>query len=145
VWTRVATAQDAGQPVTVGFAGQYKGTVEVVAYAGTSAAGPVATFGAAALHTTTSSASTPQVTVATPGAWVVSYWAAKSSIVNAWTVPVGEVQRNVANAIGTGRINSVVADSGGPVPTGPSGGLVATTDQNFSAATTWTIVLAPGP
>jgi PKD repeat protein len=142
VWSRVAAAGDPGQPVTVGFVGAYKGNVQLVAYAGTSAAGPVSAFAATAMHVTTSTATTPAATVTASGAWVVSYWAAKSSVVNTWTAPSGQSVRSVANGSLGGRINSLVTDGGAPAAFGPVGGLAATTDQDFAADTAWTVVLA---
>jgi PKD domain/Phosphoesterase family len=144
-WSRVATAADAGQPVTVGFGGTYKGGLQLLAYSGTSATAPVLTFASTVTHTTTSSATTPSVNITGSGNWVVSYWAAKSSAVNAWTLPGGEVSRSTSYGTGGGRIDAIAGDAGAPAPAGSAGGLTATTDQPFSAGTTWTIVLAPGP
>jgi large repetitive protein len=96
-------------------------------------------------HTTTSSAATPSVNIAGSGSWVVSYWAAKSSDVNAWTLPAGQMTRSTSYGSGGGRIDAIAGDAGTPAPAGSAGELPATTDQPFSAWTTWTIVLAPGP
>jgi hypothetical protein len=85
------------------------------------------------------------VNITGSGSWVVSYWAAKSSVVNAWTLPAGQVTRSTSYGTGGGRIDAIAGDGGTPAPAGPAGGLTATTDQPFEAGTTWTIVLAPGP
>ena len=44
----------------------------------------------------------------------------------------------------SGRICSLLADSGSAVPAGPYPGVTATTNASSSKATTWSIVLAPG-
>jgi hypothetical protein len=144
-WSRVAAAGDAGQQVTVGFGGTYKGSLQLLAYSGTSTSAPVLTSASAVTHTTTSSAVTPSVNITGSGNWVVSYWAAKSSAVNAWTLPAGEVSRSTSYGTGGGRIDAIAGDGGAAAPAGSAAGLTATTDQPFSAGTTWTIVLAPGP
>jgi PKD repeat protein len=145
VWSQVAAAGAAGQPVTVGFPGTVKGTVQLLAYAGTSTTAPVATFAAAAAHTTETSAATPAVTVPASGDWLVSYWTVKSSDVTSWTAPAGTVTRSTAFGTGGGQISSLAADGGGPATAGPGGGLKATAGQSFSADTAWSIVLAPAP
>jgi hypothetical protein len=141
VWRRVATSGDAGTTVAVGFGSIVHGTVQLVAYSGTNTTNPVASF---AVNASAGSASvtTPTVTVAGSGAWVVSYWAAKSSTITTWTVPGTVVNRGAANGTGSGRINSVIADGGATAPLGSAGGLTATTDQVPGTADSWSIVLS---
>jgi PKD repeat protein len=143
-WRKLATATDAGKTVTVTYPGTIKGSLQVLAYSGTSTTAPVAAATGAASHTTTSTATTPAVTVPTTGDWVVSYWTAKSSAVTAWTGPAGASVRNATIGSGGGQVSSLLADGGGPQNAGAAGGLGASTDQPFSAATTLSIVLAPG-
>ena len=145
VWERVAAPGDAGSSVIVDFGGQHKGTVQLLAYAGTSGTTPVTAAVSAATSSTTSSATTPLATVTASGSWVVSYWAARSSVVTAWTPPAGPTLRGSAAGSGGGHINSAAADSGAAVSPGSVGGITATTDQPATADVTWTIVLAPGP
>lgn len=147
VWSRVATASDAGSQVMVTFAATYRrGDVQLLAYSGTSASSPVLALATHADHVTTSSATTPTVSVATAGSWVVSGWEVKSSTVTAWTTtPAGQVVRNVDLGSGTGRIDMLATDFGTPVPIGTAGGLVVSTDQPFTADTTLTLILAPAP
>jgi len=143
VWQRVATATDAGTSVSVGFGAVVHGTVQLVAYSGTNGTTPVASFTVMAAASSTTSVVTPAGTAAINGEWVVSYWAAKSSTVTGWTVPGSVTNRGAANGSGSGRINSVVADSGTSVPIGAVGGLTATTDVTPGAVDSWTIVLKP--
>jgi hypothetical protein len=60
-------------------------------------------------------------------------------------LPSGELARSTSYGSGGGRIDAVAGDAGGPAPAGAAGDVTATTDQPFTASTTWTIVLAPGP
>jgi hypothetical protein len=83
-------------------------------------------------------------TLAAPdGAWALSYWADKSSLTTAFTLPPSVTSRGAICGSSTGRVCSVLADSGAGVPpgTGTYGGLVATSDSPQAMATMWTIVL----
>jgi hypothetical protein len=142
VWSKVATPSDLGGSVAVNFGAVVHGNLQLVAYSGTDGVSPVAASGK--LSTTTSSSSETTPTVAAPGNgdWVISYWTAKSSVVTAWTAPGSQTVRSTDNGSGSGRINSLVTDSG-PVTAGNVGGVTATTDQPASASTAWTIVLVP--
>ena len=144
-WSRVATSSDPSQKVTVNFGGTFKGGVQLLAYAGTSATEPVQAFDSQVRHATTSSAATPPVSLTRSGCWTVSYWAAKSSAVSAWTLPSGELARSTSYGSGGGRIDAVAGDAGGPAPAGAAGDVTATTDPPVKAATTWTVVVAAGP
>jgi hypothetical protein len=93
--------------------------------------------------TNSSTLTSPTVSIGAGGTWVVSYYAAKSSTVTGWTVPSSQTTRDSDNGTGSGRINSVVADSGAPVAAGSAGGIAATTDQSYGGADSWTVVLTP--
>jgi hypothetical protein len=86
---------------------------------------------------------TPNAPTTDPAAWVVSYWADKSSATTAWAAPGGVTSRVALYGTGAGRITSLSADSGGPVPAGTYGGKVATTDAASGRSVTFTVVLAP--
>ena len=144
VWSRVATAADAGSAVTVNFGTTFRrGGVQLLAYSGTSATTPVLAFATHSDHLTTSTATTPTISVASSGCWVLSGWETKSSTVTAWTAPAGQVIRNTDLGSGSGRTDMLATDPGAAAATGTAGGLVASTDQAFSADTTFTLVLTP--
>jgi len=145
VWSRVAQSGDAGSTISVGFGGSYHGTVQLLAYSGTNATNPVAAEANLLTRVSTTSATTPTVTASAAGDWLVSYWGAKSSAVTTWTAPGSVIARNLDNGSGSGRMNSLLADSGVPVSPGTVGGVTATTDAAGSAFSTWSIVLAPAP
>lgn len=140
MWTKVATAGDAGTQVTVPLSGSAKHTLTVAAYRGV-APSPALTFARAVDTVKHAARTTPPVTV-TEGAWVVSYWADKSSTTTSWTAPA-VTGRQMICAHDSGRICSLLADSGGALPAGPRAGVSATTNAPSSKATTWSIVLAP--
>ncbi len=140
IWQRVATATDHGTTVSVGFPAIVHGTVQLLAYSGTSTANPVVT---AANRVTAGSATTYQTPVATvpsSGDVVLSVWTVKSSSVNSWAAPSGQNVRSTAYGSGGGRIDSLVSD-GGAASAGSAGGLTATTDNAGSVFAAWTIVI----
>ena len=123
VWSRVATAADAGSAVTVNFGTTFRlGGVQLLAYSGTSPSSPVLAFASKADHVTTSTATTPAVSVTSAGCWVLSGWETKSSTVTAWTAPSGQVVRNADLGSGSGRTDLLATDAGAwsPRPTGHS-------------------------
>ena len=144
VWRKTSVAGDGGTTLTLGLSGFTKINLELVAYSGTSTANPVAGFATRSDPADTTGHTSPTVQVANAGSWLLSYWADKSSLTTDWTAPAGSVIRDEAIGSGSGRIASLLADSGAAVPTGTAGGLTATTDAASRAAMV-SIVLAPGP
>jgi PKD repeat protein len=143
VWSKVATSTDPGSAVIVNFGSTVHGNVQVLSYSGTDGVTPVIASGKLSTTKSGSSETTPSVTAPASGDWAISYWTAKSSVVTAWTTPASQTVRSTDNGSGSGRVNSLVTDSGGPVSAGSVGGVTATTDQPYSVATAWTIILAP--
>jgi PKD repeat protein len=143
-WKKSAAAGDGGRVLTLTLSGYTKINLQLAAYGGTSTADPVASFATRSDPADTTSHPTPTVPVSSSGSWLLSYWADKSSTTTDWVPPVGSVPRDEAIGTGSGRITSLLADSGGVIPTGTAGGLVATTDA-ASRAATLSIVLAPTP
>jgi hypothetical protein len=145
----VATAADAGAAVTVTFGSTLaKGSLQLVAYAGTSPAGPV--LGSAAVRTgvaTTSSFASPSMTVQSTAPssqpWLLSCWSARSAGSTGWSLPTGQKVRSSVTGSGGAHISSVIADSAGPVTAGPAGAFTGTTGQPASADVAWTLLLAP--
>ena len=140
-WWKTATAGDAGATVTVSATTKLDG--QLLAYSGTNTSDPIVAVAAAGESGNTAAHTTPEVN-APAGAWVVSYWADKTSGTTEWTAPAGTVERQQSIGSGGGRVTSLAADSGGPVSAGTVGGLTATADSSNGKATMWTVVLAPG-
>jgi PKD repeat protein len=143
LWRKAAAAGDAGKAVTVSLSSIAKVSLQLVAYSGTAAA-PVAAHAVATETQSTASHTTPTASVTQAGSWVVSYWADKSSATTSWTVPAGTSSRSTTVGTGSGRITSVVADSGAGVQPGTAGGLTAVANSASAKAVAWTVVLAPG-
>ncbi len=142
LWQRVAGAGEEGTTVSVGLPDYAKLDLQLLVYHGTSLDGPVTAAAGRAELVSSDTHTTPSVDVSAAGSWVVSWWADKSSTTAVWTPPGGVQTRDVVIGSGSGYVSSIVADSGGSVPTGPHGGLVATVNAPSSKAATWTIVLA---
>ena len=140
VYSRAATAADAGSAVTVTASAVNKMDLRLAAYAN---ADGISAHAMAFDTTATTSHSTPTVTVAGTGSWVLSYWADKSSATTAWTAPAGQTVRGSTIGTGTGRITSLLTDGNGPAAAGTAGGLAASTDVAGTKATMVTLVLAP--
>jgi len=144
VWRKVAGAGDAGSNVTVGVSAISKAGLSVLAYRGTSATDPVATFARAGLTNSSATRTTPVANVTGAQSWVISYWTHKDSATNALTPPAGVTVRASGTQTSGGRVTTLIADSGALVPAGTYGGLSATAAATSTAASAWTIVLAPG-
>ncbi|MFZ2501222.1 MAG: PKD domain-containing protein [Nocardioides sp.] len=138
-WTKVAAAGDPAT-LTVPLSGTSKYSITLAAYAGVSAGTP--TF-ASTVDTTNHTARTTPAVTTQDGAWVISYWADRSSTTTVWNLPATVTGRASACATGTSRICSAFADTGLPVAAGPHAGVVANTDVASSRATMWSVVLAP--
>ena len=142
-WWKQADADDIGATVTV--TARTKLAAQLVAYSGTDPSNPVVGADAAPEPVNRTDHTTPVVPSAPAGAWVVSYWADKTSGTTSWTLPDGVTERQSTYGVGGGRITAVVGDSDGPVAGGPVGGLTATADSSNAKATMFTVVLAPAP
>lgn len=142
-YSRVATAANAGQTVTVVSSAYAKDVTSVVAYRGTDGNTPV-TDSAIALQTSDTAAHvTPAVTAPDGEHWLVSYWADKSSATTGWTLPPGTTQRTTASGSPSGHISAVLGDSNGPVPSGAQGGISATANSVGTSAVTFSVLVDP--
>ncbi|WP_370618060.1 PKD domain-containing protein [Mumia qirimensis] len=137
VWTREATASDAGNNVTVGLSAIAKTTLAITAYRGAGGVGATATSSDAA----TASHTTPSIAVPT-GSWVVWFWADKSPNTADWTPGAGVTQRAEVVSSGSGRVSTFVGDTAGP-RSGNVAGTTSVTDVASSRGVSWSIVLEP--
>ena len=139
LWTRTATATDAGTTVRVTASARLKADVTVAAYRSVGGVAPTA------LRFDTTSArahTTPAVTLPDAGGWLVSYWADKSSATTGWTVPSGQQVRSGSTGSGGGHVTAVLADPAAAV-TGTGGGLTALADAAGGRAAMFSVVLTP--
>jgi PKD repeat protein len=139
VWERVATAADAGSAVSVKFGGTHKGSVELLAYSGTSASSPVAAVAGATKETSTSNLITPVLAGTGAGQELISYWAGRSSVITTLTPPTGVTARRNETGTGGGLVISASGDSGTAIP----GGLAAAISPAVGHSVTWSILLTP--
>jgi hypothetical protein len=139
VFSRVAGAGDAGTAVTVALSGQAKVTLQLMAYSGTAASGPIASVASSARPSGTSHP-TPGAT-ARANSWVLSVWSDKQAAARTWTAPGGVTVRSNLAGVGSGDVATLVADNG--PASGAVGNLTATVPTASTRAATFTIVLAP--
>jgi PKD repeat protein len=141
VWQKEASATDAGSTVTVAMSDYAKGDLTVVAYRGPD---PVLRSFASAAETTSRTTHTTPTVQGVDGAWLVSYWADKTSATTKWTAPAGQTTRRTSYGAGNGRISALLTDGAAPAGTGTKGGLVATADAPSAQATMWSFLIGPG-
>jgi PKD repeat protein len=143
VFSRVATAADAGSTITVGVGTVSSAlTLQLMAYSGTASTGPVASVTGAAGGGGGTAHTTP-LADAPAGSWVLSIWSDKAPAARQFTAPAGLAERSNLAGVGNGDVATLVADSGGPVAGGQVGGLTATVPTASSRSTMLTVVLAP--
>jgi len=142
LWTRTATASDAGSTVTVSFSTTIKSDLTLAAYRTSGGGASTVVAHAAGLDQTLgSSHRAPAVTTTAAGQWVGTYWAAKTSSAVTWSVPGGQAVRATSTTTGGGLVSAVAVDSAGPVPQGPVAGLVGTTSIDVSRVVMFTVAL----
>jgi hypothetical protein len=139
LWTRTATAADAGSTVRTTNSLIAKTALQLSAYSGASG---ITAHGVALDAVNRAERTTPLVPVATAGSALVSYWADKSSATTTWNVPAGASLRNLSVGSASGRITAALADSGS-IAAGNAGGLTAVADSVNRRAVVWSIVIAP--
>ncbi len=142
VWAKAAESADLGQTVSVDVTQRSKGTLTLVSYSGTNETDPVHAFDMVGEAVYRSSHTSPEVVSEVEGAWVVSHWADKTSGTTDWSEPAGETVRAEIFGSGSGRVTSLLTDSG-PVSAGTQGGLTATANESNQKATMSTLVLEP--
>ena len=141
VWSRTATATDAGSTVRVALSGTAKVTLQLAAYSGSTAADRVGAVTAALEGTTRTTHTTPNATVTAAGSRLVSYWSDQSSATTGWTLPAGTTERVDTTGTGSGRVTGAIGDQAAAA--GTAGGLTATADSSNGKAVMWSVVLNP--
>ena len=140
LWSRTATAADAGSTLTVALTKQTKVTLQLLAYSGVSATDAVSSA-SGRVDIGGTSHTTPTATAAA-GSWVVSVWSDKQNPARSWTMTGSDATvRNSQAGVGSGDMATLVADSGVGVPAGQVGGLTATVPAASNRATMFTVVL----
>ena len=144
VWRKVASSADPGKGIRIDLSAMSKASMVLLVYRGTNAANPVQTVVSNAPTVSSAQRTTPTVSVVGAGRWVVSYWMHGDSRSTSLSVPAGVTSRAALTQSGGGRVTTLTADSGGPVPGGTTyGGNTATAQSASTTASVWTIVLIP--
>ena len=143
LWSRTATAGDAGSTVVVDTSGRTKSDLSVAAYRGQGGDASVATT-ASEIAGVGTSHTTPSVDVTEGGSSLVSYWGGKSGSITAWSLAAGQVERTGSVGVLGGHVTAVLADSDGPVASGATGGVTAVADADARAALFSVVVSAQG-
>ncbi|MFC5177990.1 PKD domain-containing protein [Nocardioides taihuensis] len=144
VWTRVATASDAGSQVRATSAASAKSVMSLTAYRSSGPSPSVTASAQGGSDSPATSHTTPAVPVADEGSWLVSAWAEKSGTDTTWTLPAEVTQRTTAAGTGTGKVSQIVGDSGGPVAAGTAAGRTATTSTSVNRSALFSVVVSPG-
>ncbi len=141
VWSRTATAADAGKPVAVTMETIHKSALSVSVYRGVDAA--KALTATSNTDASVTSHTTPAVTVAADSR-VVSYWSERGAATTQWTTSPS-VLRASGYSVGGGRVSTAVGDAD-TASSGAVSGSTATTDAMSTVGVNWSIVLpAPTP
>ena len=144
LWRRTTMTGDAGAVVGVSTGGSYtRGVLSLSVYRGVDPVAPLAQVATAVQPGTSAEQTTPVVINTIAGAWRASFWSTKSSTVETISIPDAETVRLASDGTAAGRTNLRMSDAGGPVGTGPQGGITATASAAVSKATMWTILLRP--
>jgi hypothetical protein len=142
LYLRVATATDASATVRLSLPGTVKTDMSLTAYRGVDPASPVVSWASAQETTLRTAHTTPPLTLVTP-AWVVSYWAEKSSTTTDWVPPADQVSRTETSGSGSGRLETLAVDSGGPAPSGTWAPRTATADAAGRKVNMFSVALRP--
>ncbi|MEP7089751.1 MAG: PKD domain-containing protein, partial [Nocardioidaceae bacterium] len=140
-WTRVAIASDAGSAATVTSSRYAKSNVTIAAYRSQAATPSVGAVEARVDDGPGAAHVSPLADVSDGRSWLVDYWSDKSGATTSWAAPNASIVRATEFGIGSGRVGSLLADSGGPVPSGSAGGLTATADSTSSRGASASLIL----
>ena len=137
VWTRTATAVDAGTSVAVTMEAIHKSVLVVSAYRGADTSQAVKVTSSTDVNTT--SHLTPAASVPTDSR-VVSFYAERGAATTRWTTPAAATLRASAFSTGGGKVSAAVVDPNAS-SSGSIAGATATTDAVSTQGVNWTIVL----
>ena len=142
VFSRVATAADAGSAVKVGVGTVPSSlTLQLMAYSGTATTGPVALGHRRGRWERDVAHDAPRRRTGRQLGPVDL--ADKSSTARQFLAPAGLAERSNLAGMGNGDLATLVADTGAPVAAGQVGGLTATVTTASSRSTMLTVVLLP--
>ena len=92
----------------------------LVAYSGVDPVDPVAQWAVRQEPATTTVHTAPDLSSPAAGGWIVTYWAEKTSTTTDWAPPAGAASRAETSGSGSGRIESILVDTGAAVVASPA-------------------------
>jgi hypothetical protein len=138
VYSKVASAGDAGSTVATSLSASARASLEVAAYAN---AAPTVEAAKAQSDTNSANHVSPTLLNLAAGSWAITWWGDKSSTNSQWTAPSGVASRTAVYGSGGGAVSALLVDSNAAVA-GSYGGLAATTNVTSGSAVSWTVALA---
>ncbi|MGP9031765.1 PKD domain-containing protein [Glutamicibacter mysorens] len=138
MYSKVATAADAGATLTVSSGIYARGSLVVSAYRDAQIS--AAAFVMEAETGSTDSHVTPEATAA-DGDWYLSYWADKTASTTVWSIPSSLEVRQTGAGPGAGHLSWMLADSGAAVSAGTVGGVTGTANSSTANAVMGTVVI----
>ena len=145
LYRRTAAPGDAGAQVRVTMPTTTKVDLALAAYSGVDPLDPLGQWAVRQETLTTTAHTSPPLSTPAVGGWVVSYWAEKTSTTTDWLPPAGQVSRTETSGSGSGRIESLLVDSGGAVGVGPWPALTATANSAGRKVISFSVSLRPAP
>ena len=142
VWTKVATATDAGSTLVIGLSAIAKGDLTVAAYRSNTASVVVADSAANTVGVS-ATITTPTLAVG-PGGLVVDYLAAKSSSTTTVVLPGDLTVRSSSAGTGGGAIFAWTTDSGNYLSGGSFGGGTVPLSAAASRSVVYALLLRAG-
>ena len=143
VWVKAAEPGDSNDEVAVRFGERAKANLTVLVYRGVDKGESIGKSSSREATGKKLKRKTPQVSVADPSAWAISFWAHRDSTTTSLDAPMG-VKTRVGDTLGGHAHPTVLAaDSNGATGAGDYGHLIAKADQASRNGVTWTIILRP--
>lgn len=142
LWTRTATADDAGRVVSTPLSTIAKAELGVSAYRADHG-GVGVTDSALSIAQGGGPQFTAPAVTASADSWVSTSWVAKTSVGVTWAAPSDSTVRSSTTGAGGGAVSGLMVDTGADVPAGAWPGAVATADPNPGRVVMSTVVLTP--
>jgi hypothetical protein len=141
VFMRVAN-NDAGKRVTVTLESSRKADLFLAAYSGVDTTDPILELNHKKETLIRKNHRTPQITTTIDDAWILQYWAHRSTTSTTMSTEWGTTRHEAANP-GSSGLFAVMADTNAARNANTFGKTRATADTNSARATMWTIALNP--
>jgi hypothetical protein len=144
VYSKVATAGDAGAALTLTSATTGRSCAIVVAYSGADQSAPIDVLNAVSETANVASHTTPTVSTAVDQDLIVIAAVQSDSVTESWSTATGYTKRqdSIDNTTVSGHVTATVQDKG-PVSVGTYGGESLTAAGPSPKAATWTVALSP--